>query len=1511
MKSCSTHHTPINLAFARETALETEFFIRERKVFMAFTLMLLVMGLTQVVQAGNAEKQAAAEALYDHENIITIEITMPEDEWSGEDGLQEEEPFGGHCDDGDLILGDRYQPHPVESVTISGTNYPDAPIVKSIGDSDIADITIKKKSYCGSFSDEHPSLKLKFDFNSEDFEDDFEEEIGTRRIILHNSRQDKSFIRQCLGYDLIGLDPVMGYSRCNFAKVYINGDLYTRTYVNVEPIKKRYVKNRIDGADGNLYELEGGEDFDDDFTNAFYEENGDPLYDDSKEDWYPARIGYKGFAVDDKDAYEKQDLALAIELIEGIDDAMKDASSLDEKEALLMELEQIIDMDMFIKFWAMEAILQHNDGYNRRPGKDPTNTYIYNATDFSESGRDPENPTVDDLNFVFLLYGIDQTLVGDKDINDDDTDIWGVGEWKLYGQASAIGELLLQHPYYMGLLWDQIYEYLNSIFDPVTYTVYTEPLIDQMEATLQTIMAETGQIEDAEDAAKLSEEISHVKQMLEALHDGIDAMYGDELRLQIVYPTDIEPAQAGAFDDPGKIWVMVSGRTTDNFSTNDFEIEIGGEEANIISGQNVQNQFWMVVEAPDKSDISLGEGPGLYDLVVKDDIGDTTVTYPNAVEYAFSGIPVDTVIVGDISGSMANCGKLEAAQNAARLYLDHAGTDDRIGVVGFSTDIVDPVFDLQDATEASLQDAKAVIDGWETHNKTAIGKGILEGQSLLLDVDDSTHDWEIALLSDGKQNVAPYWDDIKDSIDNKIVIDSVALGADADLTLMNDIADATDGSIRFAAIDQCPEVDTKTFSSILPGTTSSASSMSSSVFGSTDMSGLSLELADIYKGFAEKARMEDRIGDWTGILDSIYGLDWEEYYLTLESGLPEAIFALNWDGVGTSPLMIYINDVPVEDLIEGETTLDATHVQYRLPYPAPGEYKITVVYDYDPADEVTSFYPTPYRLMVSANSKTSALTIPDSVIDSLNYNLDWDSIPVHSFVGGDTAPITGADVIAEITTPTGDVIEIPLEDNGSGLDGEADDGLYGGSFTPTEEGPYSVVIVVDGVDEEGNEFERRKPTVIVVGPESDDTSGGSSGGSTASSICVLGENTVDMRDRAVVTSNVAAGTYFEIGAPATLNGNGFVDGDALIRSYGEVIGWGVINGDLTLAGELSDQGNYTITGTLTENGTPSIPVLSIKTVDAGTGYEYLSGVQTLTPGNYGDVGIGGDAEITFNEGVYNFASLSAWNDVIFNVNGDVEINVEGNFVFGDRSTIVGGEALTVYTNASQVRIGTDVIFNGVLVAPNADVTVYSRTVFNGCIGAENLVLDTDVSLEQSGYALFESAGRNGSCFDWIQNGNETGVDCGGDCALECREISSGSELGEPCDQDADCLSNYCDQEDFSCSLEPVVPVCSEATATDLGATGTTTAVQNDGCVMVRDEYPWWWGTRTMMLQTSGAAEYPLWFTWSNPCSGNGGTEMFSTSWQNVHLYQTSDMCATVIDFQGSGSVSIDVIYYGG
>jgi hypothetical protein len=103
--------------------------------------------------------------------------------------------------------------------------------------------------------------------------------------------------------------------------------------------------------------------------------------------------------------------------------------------------------------------------------------------------------------------------------------------------------------------------------------------------------------------------------------------------------------------------------------------------------------------------------------------------------------------------------------------------------------------------------------------------------------------------------------------------------------------------------------------------------------------------------------------------------------------------------------------------------------------------------------------------------------------------------------------------------------------------------------------------------------------------------------------------------------------------------------------------------------------------------------------------------------------------------------------------------------------------------------------------------------------------------------------------------------------------------------------------------------CTEASAVDLGAAGNAVTVPNDGCVRVRDAYPFWWGTRNMRLQSGSPGSYPVPFTWSNSCASSQGAGTFSGDWETVIFGPTNSACATVIDLQGSGAGNVTLRYF--
>jgi hypothetical protein len=81
--------------------------------------------------------------------------------------------------------------------------------------------------------------------------------------------------------------------------------------------------------------------------------------------------------------------------------------------------------------------------------------------------------------------------------------------------------------------------------------------------------------------------------------------------------------------------------------------------------------------------------------------------------------------------------------------------------------------------------------------------------------------------------------------------------------------------------------------------------------------------------------------------------------------------------------------------------------------------------------------------------------------------------------------------------------------------------------------------------------------------------------------------------------------------------------------------------------------------------------------------------------------------------------------------------VAGALTWSDRVKVQStlAQPITLYTNATNIRVGTDGIFKGFLIAPSAALDIASRTSFQGCVGAHDITFEPDVTLTSGGASL--------------------------------------------------------------------------------------------------------------------------------------------------------------------------------
>ena len=269
---------------------------------------------------------------FSEDRVLEVAITMDEADW---DSLRHESrsiagEFAGDCRNGPMKGDYTYFP---ASIDIDGEA--------------ASDIGIRKKGFIGSQSTEKPGFRINLD----EYVDDTEL-FCTDNITLNNSVQDPALIRQCLTYKAFR-DAGIAAPRCNFARVSMNGsDL--GIYVNIEPVKKKFLRQNFGNDEGDLYEGTIT-DFPHNWLSTF-----DPKTDATDSELGPIR-------------------AVADDFQDGTD-------------SLETILRRHFDYDQLLTFLAMEAWTGHWDGY----GGNQNNFFVHKST---ETGK-----------LSFIPWGADGTM---------------------------------------------------------------------------------------------------------------------------------------------------------------------------------------------------------------------------------------------------------------------------------------------------------------------------------------------------------------------------------------------------------------------------------------------------------------------------------------------------------------------------------------------------------------------------------------------------------------------------------------------------------------------------------------------------------------------------------------------------------------------------------------------------------------------------------------------------------------------------------------------------------------------------------------------------------------------------------------------------------------------------------------------------------------------------------------------------------------------------------------------
>jgi len=206
--------------------------------------------------------------------------------------------------------------------------------------------------------------------------------------------------------------------------------------------------------------------------------------------------------------------------------------------------DQVIDMDQYLKLYAMEFLLKHWDGY----ADNTNNTYLYNDVTAVAA------PGVGDIKFKFIPWGIDQTLQPNK-------------PFKL-GRDGLIAQLVRNDDARRKQLMDQIRAYRETLFSREHQQTVLKPLIDQMQVLLtgfgvpnivEEIDMVRQQLRLAASAAYIFTGLPGPTEPVYILkHDTSDCLHASNTETIPPGPADFEVYHQQLFDNnqPPDLWIL-------------------------------------------------------------------------------------------------------------------------------------------------------------------------------------------------------------------------------------------------------------------------------------------------------------------------------------------------------------------------------------------------------------------------------------------------------------------------------------------------------------------------------------------------------------------------------------------------------------------------------------------------------------------------------------------------------------------------------------------------------------------------------------------------------------------------------------------------------------------------------------------------------------------------------------------------------------------------------------------
>ena len=312
------------------------------RLVLLINLIGLISGTSMAKNNGQGELKV--DDLFPYDRVLDVQITVDSEDWDTI-RYQSRNFFEALHESRQYAPIDHPYTYVEASVSIDGVEFPG--------------VGIRKKGFIGSQNSTRPSLKIKLNHLDKEGQID-----GLTNLTFNNNQQDVSLISQFMGYGLFNAAGLPA-PRCAYANLTVNGQ-GLGIYAHVERVHRPLLKR------------------------AFGNDNG-VLYEGTAVDFYPGWLdSFEHKLGSDKDGREK--IQQLIDVLNNPDENIE--SSVGE----------LVDLESFYTFWAMEGLLSFWDGYSGNRN----NFFIY------------LNPETD--KFHFIPWGADSLFERYSPIRDDRRD---------------------------------------------------------------------------------------------------------------------------------------------------------------------------------------------------------------------------------------------------------------------------------------------------------------------------------------------------------------------------------------------------------------------------------------------------------------------------------------------------------------------------------------------------------------------------------------------------------------------------------------------------------------------------------------------------------------------------------------------------------------------------------------------------------------------------------------------------------------------------------------------------------------------------------------------------------------------------------------------------------------------------------------------------------------------------------------------------------------------------------